>query len=365
MNAVVIDATSIPPEPTGVGRYAKDLLAAIYRSEDHPPISLLTTRRSLRLVGLPPRSNFETLIAAPDSRAIRLLYQERSLGTLAIKGGARLFHGLHYQIPSGRGRLRMVATIHDLTFFDNPEWHESSKVRYFRRAIALAVRRADELIVPSQATKERLLAHFPEAPPITVIYHGVDPSLVPEHGGEIHEEVELCCVGTIEPRKNLPNVLRAFEQLADAHPEFRLRIVGRRGWKTEEFDAVLAAMRHRDRVSVEGYVDEKELRRLLRRSRAMIYPSRAEGFGLPVLEALASGLHVVTSSRSATAEIAGGFAWLVDPDDIESIAAGIESAALTPRSLEEIERQVAWARSFTWERAAEETIAVYRRLLGE
>jgi glycosyltransferase involved in cell wall biosynthesis len=363
VNPVAIDATSIPSDPTGVGRYAKELVSAIYHLDDRPPISLLTTRASLRLFALPPRGNYENLIAAPNSRPLRLLYQERSLGTIAIKGGARVFHGLHYQVPSSRNRLKVIATIHDLTFFDNPEWHEPAKVRYFQRAIRLAIKRSDALIVPSQATAERLTHHFATTPPIHVIYHGVDPLLVPEHGGDEDDAVELCSLGTIEPRKNLAKVLGAFDIVADRHPDWRLRIIGKRGWKTSDFDEALAAMRNRGRVTVEGYLDEKDLRHALRRARAMIYVSNAEGFGLPVLEALASGLNVVTSNRSAMAEVAGEYAWLADPDDVDSIASGIETAALTARTPDEIERQVGWARSFTWERAARETTALYRQLL--
>lgn len=363
VNPVAIDATSIPGDPTGVGRYAKELVAAIYHLEDRPPISLLTTRTSLRLFALPPRGNYENLIAAPNSRPLRLLYQERSLGSIAIKGGAQVFHGLHYQVPAARHRLRVVSTIHDLTFFDNPEWHEPAKVRYFQRATRLAVKRSDALIVPSQATADRLREHFPVTPPIHVIYHGVDPLLVPEHGGDEDDGVELCSLGTIEPRKNLPRVLQAFDKVADRHPDWRLRIIGKRGWKTSDFDDALDAMHNRRRVSIEGYLNEKELRHALRRARAMIYVSNAEGFGLPVLEALASGLNVVTSNKSAMAEVGGEYAWLADPDDVDSIAQGIETAALTSRTPDEIERQVQWARSFTWERAARETVVLYRQLL--
>ncbi|WP_298334581.1 glycosyltransferase family 1 protein [Ferrimicrobium sp.] len=363
MNPVAIDATSIPNDPTGVGRYAKELVAALYQLEDRPPISLLTTRASLRLFALPPRGNYENLIAAPNSRPLRLLYQERSLGSIAIKGGARVFHGLHYQVPAARHKLRVISTIHDLTFFDNPEWHEPAKVRYFQRAIRLAVKRSDALIVPSQATADRLRNHFPTTPPIHVIYHGVDPLLVPEHGGDEDDAVELCSLGTIEPRKNLARVLQAFDKVSDQYPNWRLRIIGKRGWKTSDFDAALDAMRNRSCVSIEGYLEEKDLRRALRRARAMIYVSNAEGFGLPVLEALASGLNVVTSNKSAMAEVAGEYAWLADPDDVDAIAHGIEMAALTSRTPDEIERQVNWARSFTWERAARETTSLYCRLL--
>jgi glycosyltransferase involved in cell wall biosynthesis len=365
VNPVAIDATSIPGEPTGVGRYAKELVAAIYHLEDRPPISLLTTRTSLRLFALPPRGNYENLIAAPNSRLLRLLYQERSLGSIAIKGGAKVFHGLHYQVPAARHKLRVISTIHDLTFFDNPEWHEPAKVRYFQRAIRLAVKRSDVLIVPSQATADRLREHFSTTPPIHVIYHGVDPLLVPEHGGDEDDGVELCSLGTIEPRKNLARVLQAFDKVADQHPDWRLRIIGRRGWKTSDFDDALESMRNKGRVSIEGYLGEKELRHALRRARAMIYVSNAEGFGLPVLEALASGLNVVTSNKSAMAEVAGQYAWLADPEDVDSIAQGIETAALTSRTPDEVERQVQWARGFTWERAARETAKLYRQLLEE
>lgn len=364
MSRVAIDATGVPPQATGVGRYAKDLIAAIAAIGDRPEIQVMATAATAGMFSQVGASGYRVVPASPSWRPLRLLYQESRLGELAKRSGSQVFHGLHYQLPKPRRGLRMVSTIHDLTFIDHPEWHEAAKVRYFTRAIRLAVARADHLIVPSTATGDRLLQLFPGAPPVTVVYHGVGAALVPEYGGTSRDEVEICFLGTIEPRKNLPRLLEAFDMVVEEHPQFRLRVVGHRGWKTAAFDAALERLRHRERVAVEGYLNEAELKRALKRARVLAYPSLEEGFGLPVLEALATGLNVVTSNVSATAEVAGGFAWLVDPGDVDSIAAGIVQAATSVRPADEVQRQTDWARSFTWEKAALATVAVYQRLLA-
>ncbi len=363
MSQVAIDATGVPPQAAGVGRYAKDLIAAISVIDERPEIEVMATAATAGMFSQPNASRYRVISAAPSARLLRLAYQESRLGRVAKRSGAKVIHGLHYQLPRRCRGLKMISTVHDLTFIDHPEWHEAAKVRYFRRAIKLAVERADHLIVPSQATGERLRELFPDAPPVTVVYHGVGPAVVPEYGGAGRNEVEICFLGTIEPRKNLPRLLEAFDIVAGDHPEFRLRIVGQRGWKTAGFDTALGRLRHRDRVTVDGYLSEPELKRVLKRARVLAYPSLEEGFGLPVLEALATGLNVVTSKVSATAEVAGGFAWLVDPEDVSSIADGIVEAATSARPVDEVQRQTDWARSFTWEKAAYSTVTVYERLL--
>jgi glycosyltransferase involved in cell wall biosynthesis len=178
------------------------------------------------------------------------------------------------------------------------------------------------------------------------------------------KENYLLAVGTIEPRKNLKRVIQAFlvlkrhrKNLAD-----RLLIVGTKGWGYD--DTVELMQRHTDSVQFLGYVSDHELQNLYRKAKGLIYPSIYEGFGLPVLEAMASGCPVVTSDRSSLPEIGGDAVLYVNPHDILQIAAAMEKL-LTDDGLRRTlaERGLARASRFSWERCAQETVAVYQKIL--
>jgi len=362
MAEIAIDATGVPGELTGAGRYAAALAGALARLEQRPAIEVLTTPRA--------RAHFEhvcsgwsTSVAAPSARPLRLLAQEYWVGALARRHGARVFHGLHYQLPQVRG-MRFVVTVHDVTLLVHPEWHDRTKVLYFRHAIRNALRRADAIIVPSRFTRDRLVELTRTQIPVYVVYHGVEGVPQRDHRLGSPGPRTILALGTIEPRKNLVRVLKAFDVVAAEEPDLVLQIVGRRGWGLAEFDATLAGLRHRDRVAVLGFVEDAQLSALLARATALVYPSLEEGFGLPVLEALAAGLHVVTSLNSVMEEVAGGYATLVEPTSVSSIAEGLRRAVREARPPSTIEAQIAWATSFTWERAARSTLEIYRMLAG-
>lgn len=362
MAEIVIDATSIPAELTGAGRYAVGLTRALAALDPRPEVEVFVSSaaRSHFAFGAPA---WTVSTAAPRQRVARLVAQELLLGERARRRGARVLHGLHYQLPRARG-IGLVVTVHDLTLIEHPEWHDRAKVVYFRRAIRSALRRADAIIVPSAATRDGVRAHFDPRVPVHVVYHGVEGVPRLDHRLAHPERRSLLVLGTLEPRKNLVRILRAFDAIAEDEPDVVLRFVGKRGWGLDAFDATLASLRHRRRVELLGFVSDEVLATYLSEAAALVYPSLEEGFGLPVLEALAAGLAVVTSKGSVMEEVAGGFATLVDPTDVDSIAHGMRQALDEPRATETIESQIAWARSFTWDRAAKTTLAVYREVAG-
>lgn len=362
MAEIVIDATSIPAELTGAGRYAVGLCRALAALEGRPDIEVFTTGAA-RPHFVSDVPGWAVSTAAPRHRMARLAAQELLVGRRARRHGARVIHGLHYQLPRARG-VGLVVTVHDLTLIEHPEWHDRAKVLYFRGVIRSALRRAHAIIVPSEATREGLRARFDPRVPVHVVHHGVEGVPRLDHRLARPGRRSLLVLGTLEPRKNLVRILRAFDAIAEEEPDVILRFVGKRGWGLGEFDATLAGLRHRRRVEVLGFVSDEALAGYLSEAAALVYPSLEEGFGLPVLEALAAGLAVVTSKDSVMEEVAGGFATLVDPTDVGSIAHGMRQALDEARPTEQIEAQIAWARSFTWERAAETTLAVYREVAG-
>jgi glycosyltransferase involved in cell wall biosynthesis len=252
--------------------------------------------------------------------------------------GLDLLHCPTFRAP-WRSPVPVVVTVHDLAVLRHPGTFNQWTRHYSRLAVARVARAARLVIAVSEFTKGEVveLLEVPEER-IRVIPNGVEPVFTPE--GPRAEGDYLLAVGTLEPRKNLGVAQEAARRLGVA-----LRVVGARGWGGVDVEG---------RV---GRVSDAELAALYRGARCLVYPSLYEGFGIPVLEAMACGTPVVTSAGGATEEIAGGAAVLVDPRDPQAVAAGIEEAAarrdeLVPHGLER-------ARQFTWERAAAETWSVY------
>ena len=238
-----------------------------------------------------------------------------------------------------RSRVPVVVTVHDLAVLRHPETFNQWTRRYSRFAVPRVARAARRLIAVSEFTRGELveLLRVPEER-ITVIPNGVGEPFTAD--GPAAEGDFVLAVGTLEPRKNLALVQQAARALA-----VELRVVGARGWGGISVDGWM------------GRVSDEQLAALYRGARCLVYPSLYEGFGIPVLEAMACGTPVVTSAGGATEEVAGGAAVLVDPHDPASIAAGIEEA--TDRRDELRARGLDRAAGFTWERVAAETRAVY------
>jgi glycosyltransferase involved in cell wall biosynthesis len=282
-------------------------------------------------------------------------------------------HSPHYTMPEA-SRLPRVVTVHDLTFFDHPEWHEGAKAVFFRRAIRVAARHAETVVCVSETTAGRLRALCPPRGRLCVIPHGVDQTrfrpVEPEEEeadrralAEIGVEAPyVAFVGTIEPRKDLPTLIRAFDRMCGAHPGLRLVVAGGRGWGLRPVDRALEEARFRDRVVQTGYFDEERKPALLRQAAAVAYPSLEEGFGMPVLEALACGSPLVTTTGSAMEELAEGAALLVAPGDVDGLAGALdmvvrEDAGLPARRV----RGLAVAARHSWDAAAASYAEVYRQ----
>ena len=256
----------------------------------------------------------------------------------------------------------IVVTVHDLAFLRNPDQFTRRGVRFFRRAIELARRDATLVICPSQATFDDCLTNGFDRARLRLVPWGIraepaGPSAVA--GARARFGISgpyVLWTGTIEPRKNLPGLLDAMAR-AD-RSDVSLVLVGPQGWN-EDLEDRLARLG--ERVRVLGFVDGESLRALYAGAEVFCYPSIEEGFGLPVLEAMAQGTPVVTSAGTATAEVAGDAGLLVDPRDVEALASALGRLLDDPMARERIGTagQRRAAETFSWEATADALTAVY------
>ena len=351
---------------SGTGRYTVELARAM-AARDDVTISLAWPDN----LGAP---DFRAgrMVPRPDAPFSRLIDDQFRMGGIARACGADL---IHYPANVGplMGIKHFVLTVHDLSFLHHPEWFTRSRAAYYRHAVVRSARKAARIITVSQHAKDDLVALGGiNADRIDVVHNGVRPVFLPatyEAQDEVLTEWELpekyfVYAGTLEPRKNLARLVRAWDATAAEH-DFDLVIIGREGWKLDAFNSALIASKHRKRIHLLGHLPEEDLIPVISAARAFLWPSLFEGFGLPPLEAMACGTPVLTSNTSSLPEVCGNAAVLVDPTDEEAIADGIRRFATDLRFREDYRlRGRARAKQFTWDRAAAQTVATYQRALG-
>lgn len=351
---------------TGVARYIERLVTAL--PTVMPDAELLV--HVGRGVTLPPGVEARRAWVPTERPPARLAWERAALPILARRDRLSLFHGTVNTLPAALP-CPAIVTVHDLALLRWPEQVPARRFRYLSRAIPHAVRRAARVLAVSEATKRDLveLLKVPSEK-IAVTPLGVDERFHPvskvELGGfrERHGLTRpfLLTVCTLEPRKNLPRLLEAFALVRDT--DRQLVIVGPEGWLTGGLRETLERLDLRNRVRLTGFVPDDELPLWYNAADLFVFPSLYEGFGLPVLEAMACGAPVVTSNISSLPEVAGDAAIYVEPESVESIAKGIEAALGNSETRERMSRiGVRRAREFTWRRTAELTAAAYREVL--
>ncbi len=374
---VLLDVSAVPARPVGAGIYAVALASGLAEHDDVELHLLTRANDEDRWDAIAPGS--EVHGAVPARRPARIAWEQARGASLAKRVRPDVWHGPHYTMPPGAGPLRVevpcVVTIHDLTFFDHPEWHERSKVLFFRRMIRSSARHATVLICVSSYTADRLRARVDPRGEVIVAHHGVDHDRFGTGGNVATDLAALAPHGieppyvafasTIEPRKNVPTLVKAFSLVAATRPDLRLVLAGGDGWGARAAREAIAASGVATRVIRPGYLTPGTLPAFFRRADVVAYPSFEEGFGLPALEGLACGAPVVTSAGSALAEVVGDAALTVSPDDAGALAAAMATVLDDPAVNARLRAAgPARAAHFTWERCIDQHVDAYRRAVA-
>jgi glycosyltransferase involved in cell wall biosynthesis len=366
---VAIDATAIPRQMAGAGVYTDSLIRAICRVDNENDYVIFARRGAFADLARP---GFRIVPTPTPNRPARLLWEQCLLPLQLRRRGVDLLHSPHHTMPLVAPGCLRVVTFHDLTFFLLPGRYPASRRLYFQAVSRASARRADALIVPSETVKgdvARILA-VPQSR-ITTVYEAPAPVFRPIEDGAMLAQVRqkyrlpdrfILNVGSLEPGKNRASLIQAFHRLRQRGLGHRLVIVGQKAWKYEGDFELVERLGLGEAVLFTGYVPAEELAALYSCAELFVFPSLYEGFGLPVLEAMACGAPVVTSNLSAMPEVAGRAAMLIEPRDIEGLADAMERPLRYSRVRTSLRsRGLKRAAEFSWERAARETVAVYER----
>ncbi|MFN2118527.1 MAG: glycosyltransferase family 4 protein [Candidatus Promineifilaceae bacterium] len=378
-----IDITSALTQGGGIGRYTRELVRALVDLDSQNSYTLFSARiPSERLKNNQPlldsltSQSKITYRPAPlvEHWLYRLWYRLRlPVPVQLFSGRLDLFHSPDFVLPPISGDIPTLLTVHDLSFIHFPDTFPPVLVNYLNRVVPWSVSRAAHVLADSNSTKMDLMEQWavPEDK-ITVLYSGVNQDYQPVKDPLLLDKVKkiydlgdapyLLSVGTIQPRKNYQMLIQAFASIAGSYPH-NLFIAGGKGWLEDNMMAEAARQGIADRVRFLGFIADEHLSALYSAASLFLFPSLYEGFGLPVLEAMACGVPAVISNSSSLPEVGGEAALHLDPRQPEAWSEGMDrvlsdpglAAAMVDAGFEQVQR-------FSWEKSAQELLDIYDSL---
>ena len=374
---IAFDYTAGIRQGAGIGNYVRSLLDALLAADKENDYMLITSGRPSRERPFPAAPNVRGRgILIPDRYLNVLWYRWRApLPANLFTGRIDIYHGPDFVLPPLSNKIRKAVTIHDLAFLEHPEYAVPALAAYLKKVVPESVAAADAVATVSNASARALMEHFgTPREKITIVPNGLRP-----HFRRITDPVLLGAtvnkyglkhplvlgVGTLEPRKNHMGLIRAFYQ-ARSEKENRpamLALAGGPGWLYDETKQLVADLKLEKRVRFLGSVGDLELAMLYSLADVFAFPSFFEGFGVPLIEAMACGAPVVTSNISSMPEVVGDAALTVDPHSTDELAQAI-TRLLNDEALRTELRQKGYARAqlFTWPEAARKMLGVYQKL---
>lgn len=375
-----LDGLPLAYVKTGVGHYTFELARALAGLDPASQFEIVypSTSPSVNLPldgdGLPLPGNLQ--LARVPVGPIGRHWWSAGLPRYIKRSGFDLFHGTNYDVPLWR-RCATVLTIHDLSLLLHPGTHRKRSVSRARRRLPVMMRAADAIITPTESVRREVCEHFktsdakvfavPEA--ARACFRPIDfaATEIARRRLGVNNDF-LLTVGTIEPRKNLVTLVRAFEEVARVLPESNLQLViaGGRGWLSGPIFQMMEKSPARDRIVLTDYLHDDDLRALYGSCRAFVYPSLYEGFGLPPLEAMACGAPVIASRIPALAETTGDAALLFDHTSANDLAQKILALVGDENATQKLSKAgLKRASEFSWEQTAQLTLNVYIKALAQ
>jgi len=378
---IIVSVNAINPTLTGIGRYTWELAKRIPTIQGVKSVRFFSDGRWVNNVGsLLEQSSVKLAIRQRLIHSSLAVAAYRCLSPLLLRQRLQgfsdhLYHGTNFLLPSFSGPA--IATIHDLSVFRYPQFHLPERVSFMQREISTTLGRANLLITDSEFIRQEIIKFFGwPADKVCAVPLGIAEEYCPrkmEGTVDVLNKFGLrfgaytLCVATIEPRKNIGTLLSAYEALPQAlRSRYPLVLAGGYGWRSEDLHRRIEQGQRQGWLCYLGYVSEADLPKLFSGARGFVYPSLYEGFGLPVLEAMASGLPVLISNRSSLPEVALGAAIIVEAEDVKMMSEHIRvlleddqwREAATRRSLEV-------AAQYSWETTARKTVEVYRSVIND
>jgi glycosyltransferase involved in cell wall biosynthesis len=376
---ILVNGLLLTDHFSGVQYSIENLLLAVSKDRESQPdidIEVLVPGRYSGGLTAGDRIAVKALRSDMSSRVKRIAYEHYGLPKYFSENGFDLYHSPAYVLPRF-SNIPGIVTIHDLLPLDSPQYCQRESVAYFSLCLSRSVFRARKIIAVSHTVKADIVRKFDIDPDlVTVVYHGVEPLFKRVVSVERLTEVAskyrlpdkfILFVGNIEPKKNLSRLIRAFSYLKKhTGLEHKLVLAGKKGWKCLDIYKSVRDAGMEGEVLFTGYADRADLPALYSLADVFSFPSLYEGFGLPVLEAMACGTPVLISNRGALPEIAPGLYPQVNPFDEKDIASKLYEL-LTSAELREKNIRYGYetAKAFTWERSAKGTIDVYREVLSK
>ncbi|MEK6755737.1 MAG: glycosyltransferase family 1 protein [Bacteroidota bacterium] len=378
---IAIDGRTIVSGKTGVGVYAERVvrsLLEIDRSNQYF-LFLVEPQTDLQAPNLT-----SILIEGYNKMVLNRIWENFLMPRFSVRNEIDLFFSpayalpllpLAYRKPKGRAKMRYVVTVHDLVGLLFPETFTPKMYMWQKIFVANAAKRADKIITGSYATKDDFLKLHPiDEWKITVIHHSADEDFRPIADDELLGRVRLAYglpekiilfVGTVEPRKNITNLAKAFAALpAPIRNDYTLVIAGKAGWFVGSIKAQIAELQLADRIKFLGYVDRRDLPALYNLATVFAYPSIHEGFGFPPLEAMSCGVPVLCSNTSSFPEVVGDAAVMLSPHEVEGMARELERLLSNDALRSDLKaRGIARSRQFSARKTAEETLKVFEEAM--
>jgi glycosyltransferase involved in cell wall biosynthesis len=361
----LLDARALQPQMDGIGRYASTICTKLSSRRPDWSFEVLVAPGSSRHIAGGPN------LAVSESPVARFGPDERRRMTPAVRTvSPAVIHNFSVTGPVWRG-IPGSFTVHDLIVIEVPGFFGPSRIRntlarkWFSLLISRGVREASSIAVPTEWVRQRLCERFPAATGKTVVTYEGQDLFDPRDGRPAARGDFLLYIGNARPYKNLPRLLRAYAALVAGGSAPPLRMVVKRDRALTLLEREIETLGLREHIDLVSGVTDDEMRKLYMTCRAFVFPSIYEGFGLPVLEAMACGCPVLTSRGTAVEEVAGDGALLVDPTSVDAIRSGLEEICSRRDLREELSlRALSRASMFSWDASAEITARMLEDMAG-